>query len=81
MSENRANSSKVTLAENSTDSGVMLQQVLPFALLRGEAIVEKPQDLFIPPDALEVILEMFEGPLDLLSVSYTHLTLPTNREV
>jgi segregation and condensation protein A len=44
----------------------MLQQVLPFALLRGEAIVEKPQDLFIPPDALEVILEMFEGPLDLL---------------
>lgn len=66
MSENRANSSKVTLAENSADSGVMLQQVLPFALLRGEAIVEKPQDLFIPPDALEVILEMFEGPLDLL---------------
>ncbi|MGB1262206.1 MAG: segregation and condensation protein A [Cognaticolwellia sp.] len=47
-------------------SGVMLQQVLPFALLRGEAIVEKPQDLFIPPDALEVILELFEGPLDLL---------------
>ncbi|MGB2741371.1 MAG: ScpA family protein [Cognaticolwellia sp.] len=44
----------------------MLQQVLPFALLRGEAMVEKPQDLFIPPDALEIILEMFEGPLDLL---------------
>nr|WP_259363228.1 ScpA family protein [Colwellia sp. MB3u-4] len=44
----------------------MLQQVLPFALLRGEAIIEKPQDLFIPPDALEVILELFEGPLDLL---------------
>ena len=66
MSENRASSSKITLAENSADSGVMLQQVLPFALLHGEAIVEKPQDLFIPPDALEVILEMFEGPLDLL---------------
>nr|WP_223270366.1 ScpA family protein [Colwellia sp. C1TZA3] len=44
----------------------MLQQVLPFALLRGEAIIEKPEDLFIPPDALEVILELFEGPLDLL---------------
>nr|WP_259369367.1 ScpA family protein [Colwellia sp. MB02u-10] len=44
----------------------MLQQVLPFALLRGEAIIEKPQDLFIPPDALEIILELFEGPLDLL---------------
>lgn len=51
---------------DSKESGVMLQQVLPFAFIRGEAVVEKPQDLFIPPDALEVILEMFEGPLDLL---------------
>jgi segregation and condensation protein A len=49
-----------------TQAGVMLQQVLPFALIRGEAYVNKPQDLFIPPDALEVILELFEGPLDLL---------------
>lgn len=47
-------------------SGEMMQQVLPFATLKGEAIITKPQDLFIPPDALEVILEMFEGPLDLL---------------
>lgn len=47
-------------------SGEMLQQVLPFAFIRGEAVVEKPQDLFIPPDALEIILESFEGPLDLL---------------
>ncbi|GLX79839.1 segregation and condensation protein A [Thalassotalea insulae] len=39
---------------------------LPLAFVRGEAVVEKPQDLFIPPDALEVILESFEGPLDLL---------------
>lgn len=46
--------------------GEMMQQVLPFATLKGEAIIDKPQDLFIPPDALEVILEMFEGPLDLL---------------
>ncbi|WP_353518595.1 segregation/condensation protein A [Thalassotalea sp. SU-HH00458] len=44
----------------------MQQQVLPFAFIRGEAVVEKPQDLFIPPDALEIILESFEGPLDLL---------------
>ncbi|MFT6692292.1 MAG: segregation and condensation protein A [Colwellia sp.] len=58
-------SNKITQG-NSPASGVMLQQVLPFALLRGEAIIEKPQDLFIPPDALEVILELFEGPLDLL---------------
>ena len=46
--------------------GEMHQQVLPFALIDGEALVEKPQDLFIPPDALEVVLENFEGPLDLL---------------
>jgi segregation and condensation protein A len=58
-------SHKITQGDN-PESGVMLQQVLPFALLRGEAIIEKPQDLFIPPDALEVILELFEGPLDLL---------------
>jgi segregation and condensation protein A len=44
----------------------MVQQVLPLALIRGEIVVNKPQDLFIPPDALEVILESFEGPLDLL---------------
>jgi len=44
----------------------MVQQVLPLAMIRGEAIVEKPHDLFIPPEALEVILESFEGPLDLL---------------
>nr|WP_236547215.1 segregation/condensation protein A [Alteromonas sp. KUL150] len=34
--------------------------------MNGEALIEKPEDLFIPPDALEVILETFEGPLDLL---------------
>ncbi|WP_448564680.1 segregation and condensation protein A [Thalassotalea ganghwensis] len=44
----------------------MQQQSLPLAFIRGEAFVEKPQDLYIPPDALEVILEAFEGPLDLL---------------
>lgn len=44
----------------------MVQQVLPFALIHGEAVLEKPQDLFIPPDALEIMLENFSGPLDLL---------------
>ena len=43
-----------------------VQQPLPLAFINGEAIIEKPQDLYIPPDALEVILESFEGPLDLL---------------
>ena len=37
-----------------------------FAKLYGEPVIELPHDLYIPPDALEVILEAFEGPLDLL---------------
>ncbi|GGW75427.1 segregation and condensation protein A [Alteromonas halophila] len=51
-------------ADEATDAPV--QQPLPLAFINGEALIEKPQDLFIPPDALEVILETFEGPLDLL---------------
>ena len=43
-----------------------LQSEMPFAIVRGEAVTEMPHDLYIPPDALEVILETFEGPLDLL---------------
>lgn len=39
---------------------------LQLALVYGEALTEMPVDLYIPPDALEVILEAFEGPLDLL---------------
>lgn len=34
--------------------------------IKGESLYELPQDLYIPPDALEVYLESFEGPLDLL---------------
>jgi segregation and condensation protein A len=41
-------------------------QQLQLALVYGEALTEMPVDLYIPPDALEVILEAFEGPLDLL---------------
>ena len=43
-----------------------LQEEMPFALVYGQAFTKLPQDLYIPPDALEVILEAFEGPLDLL---------------
>jgi segregation and condensation protein A len=43
-----------------------VQGELPFALVQGEPLTVVPQDLYIPPDALEVILEAFEGPLDLL---------------
>ncbi|MCW8128059.1 segregation and condensation protein A [Microbulbifer halophilus] len=42
------------------------QGEMPFAMVQGEAFTELPADLYIPPDALEVILEAFEGPLDLL---------------
>ncbi len=42
------------------------QNEMPFALVNGQAYTELPKDLYIPPDALEVILEAFEGPLDLL---------------
>jgi segregation and condensation protein A len=38
----------------------------PVARVYGEPLIEIPADLYIPPDALEVILEAFEGPLDLL---------------
>ncbi|WP_414648184.1 segregation and condensation protein A [Dyella sp.] len=47
-------------------AGVPQQQEMPLAIVRGEPILQMPQDLYIPPDALEVILEAFEGPLDLL---------------
>ena len=42
------------------------QEEMPFAVVEGEPVVELPRDLYIPPDALEVFLEAFEGPLDLL---------------
>ncbi len=42
------------------------QQEIPFAVVQGEAMTQMPVDLYIPPDALEVFLEAFEGPLDLL---------------
>jgi segregation and condensation protein A len=42
------------------------QGEMPFAVVGGMAVTELPQDLYIPPDALEVFLEAFEGPLDLL---------------
>ena len=48
------------------DTTQMVQQTLPLAFVRGEAVIEKPEDLFIPPDALEIFLEAFEGPLDFL---------------
>ena len=48
------------------DSEPSAQRELAFAYVDGEAITEVPKDLYIPPDALEIFLEAFEGPLDLL---------------
>lgn len=42
------------------------QVEMPFAVVEGQPVTELPRDLYIPPDALEVFLEAFEGPLDLL---------------
>jgi segregation and condensation protein A len=42
------------------------QEEMPFAIVQGQPYTQVPKDLYIPPDALEVILEAFEGPLDLL---------------
>ncbi len=42
------------------------QAEMPFAVVMGKAVTELPKDLYIPPQALEVFLEAFEGPLDLL---------------
>ncbi len=53
------------VAANAADTGPA-QAEMPFAIVQGEAFTNLPKDLYIPPDALEVILEAFEGPLDLL---------------
>ncbi len=42
------------------------QAEMPFAVVNGEPVTQLPRDLYIPPQALEVFLEAFEGPLDLL---------------
>jgi segregation and condensation protein A len=42
------------------------QEEMPFAVVLGKEITALPKDLYIPPEALEVFLEAFEGPLDLL---------------
>jgi len=46
----------------------LLQQTIPTPVARiyGEPLIELPHDLYIPPDALEIFLDAFQGPLDLL---------------
>ena len=54
------------IAENETAKEPPAQAEMPFAVVQGEPLALLPEDLYIPPDALEVFLEAFEGPLDLL---------------
>ena len=53
-------------AESTLEAALTTPQQMQLALVYGEAFNQMPQDLYIPPDALEVFLEAFEGPLDLL---------------
>lgn len=59
-----------TVADSTADASrtaeTPRQQEMPLAVVLGQPVLQIPQDLYIPPDALEVILEAFEGPLDLL---------------
>ncbi|MCM2337468.1 MAG: segregation/condensation protein A [Lysobacter sp.] len=55
-----------TVAAPAAQASAPQQQEMPLAVVHGQPVLQIPQDLYIPPDALEVILEAFEGPLDLL---------------
>ena len=57
---------KASVDESAPASQSARQGEMPFAMVQGQAFTNLPSDLYIPPDALEVILEAFEGPLDLL---------------
>jgi segregation and condensation protein A len=55
------------LAEPAADAGaIAVPDIAATARLYGEPMLRMPTDLYIPPDALEIFLEAFEGPLDLL---------------
>ena len=49
-----------------TDTQTLAENATPIAIVQGLAFTALPKDLYIPPDAMEVFLEAFEGPLDLL---------------
>jgi len=66
MTTEPAESPSLATDEPAVFATIPQQQELPLAIVRGEPLLQMPQDLYIPPDALEVILESFAGPLDLL---------------
>src|SRR5579872_7380693 len=52
--------------ETITEASSEMVSVTPIATVHGQAIIDLPKDLYIPPDAMKVFLEAFEGPLDFL---------------
>lgn len=62
----RGRAAAEALAAPVADSTPDIVDGIAFARLYGEPLFKLPQDLYIPPEALEVFLETFEGPLDLL---------------
>jgi segregation and condensation protein A len=66
MAASQANSHLGALTAPSVDTTPDVVDSVALARLYGEPLFALPQDLYIPPDALEVFLETFEGPLDLL---------------
>lgn len=51
---------------NNEDTAAVIDAPKPIAMIQGESLSELPKDLYIPPEALKVFLDAFEGPLDLL---------------
>ena len=64
MSETQKSTAEVK--KEQVTNNLVQQSEMPFAVVEGKPFTTMPTDLYIPPDALEVILEAFEGPLDLL---------------
>src|SRR5437773_4429096 len=65
MTQNLSDAAEITI-EGQPDSTPNVVDGVAFARLYGEPLFRMPTDLYIPPDALEIFLETFEGPLDLL---------------
>src|SRR5437868_5541029 len=56
----------MTDAQNIPEQPGEPEALAPIATVKGQAVIDIPKDLYIPPDAMKVFLEAFEGPLDFL---------------
>jgi segregation and condensation protein A len=67
MSENTAEARDISNETAPvTEAAAQALEAVPFATVKGQAVVDLPKDLYIPPDAMKVLLDAFEGPLDFL---------------